>query len=203
MGIRDPRVDAYIAKQQEFARPILTHLREVVHGACPEVEETLKWSSPFFMYRGGILCSMAGFKAHAIFGFWKGALIDGVSPNRNDGGEAMGNYGRLTSVKDLPGKRELTSLIKRAMKLHDDGVTVARARKPKPEAKVPPGLAAALKKNRKAAMHFESFSPSRRREYIEWIVDARRDETKAKRVAQAVEWIAEGKGRNWKYQKKG
>ena len=203
MGTRDPRVDAYIAKQQDFAKPILVHLRDVVHGACPEVEETLKWSSPFFMYKGGMLCSMAGFKAHAIFGFWKGALIDGVSPNRNDGGDAMGNYGRLTSVKDLPSKRELATLIKRAMQLHDDGVKVARKRAPKPAAKVPPELAAALAKNRKAAAQFEAFSPSHRREYIEWIADAKRDETKAKRVAQAVEWIAEGKGRNWKYQKTG
>lgn len=203
MGTRDPRVDAYIAKQQDFAKPILLHLREVVHGACPDVVETLKWSSPFFMYKGGLLCSMAAFKAHAIFGFWKGALIDGVSPNRNNGGEAMGNYGRLTSVKDLPSRRELTALIKRAMKLHDDGVTVPRKRAPKPEAKVPPELAAALAKNRKAAAQFEAFSPSHRREYVEWIVEAKRDETKSKRVAQAVEWIAEGKGRNWKYQKMG
>lgn len=203
MGTRDPRVDAYIAKQQDFAKPILLHLREVVHGACPDVVETLKWSSPFFMYKGGLLCSMAAFKAHAIFGFWKGALIDGVSPNRNNGGEAMGNYGRLTSVKDLPSRRELTALIKRAMELHDNGVTVPRKRAPKPEAKVPPELAAALAKNRKAAAQFEAFSPSHRREYVEWIVEAKRDETKSKRVAQAVEWIAEGKGRNWKYQKMG
>jgi len=203
MGTRDPRVDAYIAKQQDFAKPILIHLREVVHAACPEVEETLKWSSPFFMYKGGMLCSMAGFKAHAIFGFWKGALIDGVSPNRNNGGEAMGNYGRLTSVKDLPSKRELTALIRRAMQLPDDGVKVERKRAPKPEAKVPPELATALTKNKKAAARFKAFSPSNRREYIEWIVDAKRDETKAKRIAQAMEWIAEGKTRNWKYQKTG
>ncbi len=112
----------HLAKQKEFAQPILTHLREVVHTACPDVEEAIKWGSPFFLYNGRLLCGMAGFKAHAIFGFWQGGLIEGVSPNRNDGGEAMGNFGKLTSVKDLPSKRDLTTLIKRATKLHDDGV---------------------------------------------------------------------------------
>jgi uncharacterized protein YdeI (YjbR/CyaY-like superfamily) len=124
-----------------------------------------------------------------------------VSPNRNNGGEAMGNFGRLTSVKDLPNKRDLTALIKQAMRLNEEGITVPRPKKaPKPEAKVPAGLKAALAKNKKAAAQFEAFSPSRRREYVEWIDDAKRDETKTKRIAQAVEWIAEGKGRNWKYQ---
>jgi uncharacterized protein YdeI (YjbR/CyaY-like superfamily) len=202
MGTRDPRIDAYIGKQKEFAKPILAHLREVVHSACPDVEETMKWSSPYFCYKGGMMCGMAAFKEHAIFGFWKGKLIEGVSPNRNNGGEAMGNYGRLTSVKDLPGKRELTSLIREAMRLNEEGIVVPRAKKAaKPEAKVPPELAAALGKNKRAARQFEAFSPSHRREYVEWIAEARRDETRSRRVAQAVEWIAEGKGRNWKYQR--
>jgi uncharacterized protein YdeI (YjbR/CyaY-like superfamily) len=202
MGTRDPRIDAYIAKQQEFAQPILAHIREVVHAACPDVEETVKWSAPHFDYKGSMMCAMAGFKQHAIFGFWKGKLLAGVSPNRNNGGEAMGNFGKLTSVKDLPNRRELTALIRQAMKLNEEGITVPRPKKaPKPEAKVPPELAAALKKNRKAAAQFEAFPPSHRREYVEWIVEAKRDETKARRVAQAVEWIAEGKGRNWKYQR--
>ena len=201
MGTRDPRVDTYIAKQREFAQPILAHIREVVHAACPEVEETLKWSSPHFMYKGGMMCGMAGFKEHAIFGFWKGRLIDGVSPNRSGGGEAMGNFGKLTSVKDLPSKTVMTSLIRQAMKLNEDGVTVPRAKRAsRPEAAVPPELAAALAKNRKAAAQFAAFPPSHRREYVQWITEAKREETKAKRVAQAVEWIAEGKGRNWKYQ---
>jgi uncharacterized protein YdeI (YjbR/CyaY-like superfamily) len=201
MGTRDPRVDAYIAKQKDFAKPILTHIRDVVHAACPDVEETLKWSSPHFMYKGGMMCGMAGFKEHAIFGFWKGKLIDGVSPNRNNGGDAMGNFGKLTSVKDLPSRTKMTSLIRQAMKLNDEGVTVPRPKRgARPEAAVPPELKVALAKNRKAATHFAAFPPSHRREYIEWIIEAKRDETKAKRVAQAVEWIAEGKGRNWKYQ---
>jgi uncharacterized protein YdeI (YjbR/CyaY-like superfamily) len=204
MGTRDPRIDAYIAKQKDFAKPILTHIREVVHAACPEVEETLKWSSPHFMYKGGMMCGMAGFKEHAIFGFWKGKLIDGVSPNRNNGGEAMGNFGKLTSVKDLPSKSTLTSLIKQAMKLNEAGVTVPRAKRAsRPEARVPAELASALAKNKKAAAHFAAFPPGHRRDYVEWITDAKREETKTKRVAQAVEWIAEGKGRNWKYQRTG
>jgi uncharacterized protein YdeI (YjbR/CyaY-like superfamily) len=204
MGTRDPRIDAYIAKQKEFARPILTHIREVVHAACPEVEETLKWSSPHFMYRGGMMCGMAAFKEHAVFGFWKGKLIDGVSPSRNNGGDAMGNFGKLTSVKDLPSKSAMASLIKQAMKLNEEGVTVPRAKRAgRPEARVPAELAAALAKNRKAATHFAAFPPGHRREYVEWITDAKREETKTKRVAQAVEWIAEGKGRNWKYQRTG
>jgi uncharacterized protein YdeI (YjbR/CyaY-like superfamily) len=204
MGSRDPRVDAYIAKQKDFAQPILTHLREVVHAACPDVEETMKWSSPHFDYKGSMMCAMAGFKQHAIFGFWKGKLMKGVSPNRNNGGEAMGNYGRLTSVKDLPNRRELTALIKQAMRLNDEGIVVARPKKAaKPAPTVPAALKAALAKNRKAAAQFAAFSPSQRREYVEWIDEAKRDETKAKRVAQAIEWIAEGKGRNWKYQRTG
>lgn len=202
MGTRDPRVDAYIARQKEFAQPILTHIREVVHETCPDCTETLKWSAPFFDYQGRILCGMAAFKAHATFGFWKGSLIDGVSPNRNAGGDAMGNFGKLTSVNDLPDERTLAGLIRQAMRLNEQGVTAPRAKKAaKPAPKTPPELAAALKKNRKAAAQFEAFPPSHRREYVEWIAEAKRDETKAKRVAQAVEWIAEGKGRNWKYQR--
>jgi uncharacterized protein YdeI (YjbR/CyaY-like superfamily) len=202
MGTRDFRVDAYIAKSADFAKPILTHLREVVHAACPQVEETMKWSSPHFDYRGQMMCMMAGFKEHAIFGFWKGSLIAGVAPNRNNGGEAMGNYGKLKSVKDLPSKKELTAFIKQAMKLNDEGITVSRPKKsPKPEAKVPAELEAALAKNKKAVATWEAFPPSHRREYIQWIDEAKRPETKEKRVAQTVEWVAEGKGRNWKYER--
>ena len=204
MPSHDPRIDAYIAKQQPFAQPILAHIRDVVHAACPEVEETLKWSSPHFMYKGGMMCGMAAFKEHAVFGFWKGKLIDGVSPNRNNGGDAMGNFGKLTSVKDLPSKSAMTSLIKQAMKLNEQGVTVPRPKRgTRPEAAVPPELAAALNRNKTAATHFAAFPPSHRREYVEWITEAKREETRTKRVAQAVEWIAEGKARNWKYERMG
>jgi uncharacterized protein YdeI (YjbR/CyaY-like superfamily) len=200
MGTRDPRVDAYIAKSADFAQPILTHLRDVVHAACPDVQETMKWSMPFFDYNG-VMCNMAAFKAHATFGFWKGALIPGLAPNSNSGGESMGNLGKLTSVKDLPSRKVLTGYVKEAMRLNADGVAVKKpAKAAKPEAKVPPDLAAALKKNRKAAATFEAFPPGQRREYMTWIDEAKREETRAKRIAQAVEWLAEGKKRNWKYE---
>lgn len=201
MGTRDPRIDAYIAKSADFAQPILTHIRETVHATCPDVQETMKWSMPHFDYHG-IMCAMAAFKQHATFGFWKGSLIPGLGPNSANGGEAMGQLGRITSVKDLPSKKVLAGYIKEAMRLNENGETVVKKKKaPKPEVAVPPELAAALKKNRKASSVFEKFPPSHRREYIEWIADAKRDETKVKRVEQAIEWIAEGKSRNWKYER--
>lgn len=197
MGTRNPKVDAYIAKSAEFARPILEHLREIVHAACPEVEEEIKWSSPHFMYRG-MLCGMAAFKQHCAFGFWKAALV--VPDDRND--DAMGNFGCIATVKDLPPRRTIEGYIKKAMKLNEDDVKPARPKSgaPKPPVELPDDLAAALKKNKKAAATYEAFSPSARREYVEWITEAKREETRAKRVAQAVEWMAEGKQRNWKYQ---
>ena len=200
MGTRDPRVDAYIDKSAEFARPILSHLREVVHGACPEVEETMKWSFPHFLYQG-MLCSMASFKEHCAFGFWKGSLIvdQGGAPVE----KAMGQFGRITSIDELPPKGVLAKYVKTAMRLNEDGVRTPRraAAKGKPEAAVPDDLAAALRENRKAAATFEAFSASQRREYVEWIDEAKREETRARRVETTVEWLAEGKSRNWKYVK--
>ena len=200
MGKRDQRVDAYIAKSADFARPILTHIREVVHDACPEVEETMKWSFPHFMYEG-MLCSMASFKEHCAFGFWKGGLI--IDKSGRSVEQAMGQFGRLTSVADLPSKKVLSGYIKEAMRLNEEGVkTPARARtKPKKELAVPADVAAALKKNRKAAATFDGLSPSHRREYVEWITEAKTDETRARRLETALEWMAEGKSRNWKYVK--
>ena len=201
MGKRDPRVDAYIAKQKEFAKPILTYLRDVVHAACPDVEETIKWSRPFFDYKSQPMCGMAAFKEHAFFHFWKGSLIEGIASNDMNGGQAAGIMGHLTEVKDLPSKKVLTGFIKAAMKLNDEGIVVPKAKPASTAAvKVPAELATALSKNKKAKAAFEKFPPSHRREYVEWITEAKRDETRAKRVAQAVEWIAEGKQRNWKYQ---
>ena len=197
MATRDPRIDQYIARQADFARPILTHLREVIHSACPDVEEGTKWSVPFFMYHGP-LCNMAAFKQHCAFGFWKGALVVGRSSGEDD--RAAGQFGRLTSVKDLPSKKELTAYIRKAMKMNEEGVTVSKEKKARPALPVPPELSAALAKNRKAREAFDAFSPSHQREYSEWIADAKRAETKAARVKQAVEWLAEGKSRHWKYQ---
>ncbi len=198
---RDPRIDAYIARSADFAQPILTHLRDVVHGACPEVEETMKWSMPHFDYKG-IMCGMAAFKGHVTFGFWKGKLIPGLQARAIDGGEAMGHLGKITSIKDLPSKKVIASFVKEAMRLNDEGLVVDKPKKaPKPVGETPPALAAALAKNRKARTAFAAFPPGHRREYIDWIADAKRDETRDKRVAQAVEWIAEGKARNWKYER--
>jgi uncharacterized protein YdeI (YjbR/CyaY-like superfamily) len=198
MGARDPRVDAYIAKQAEFARPILTYLREIVHTACPKVEEEIKWGAPFFMYHG-TMCQMAAFKQHVAFGFWKGALVVGRSSGEDD--RAAGQFGRITSVKDLPSKTELTRYIKKAMKLNEEGVVVPKTKKARPELPVPAELSAALAKSKKARAVFDAFSASQKRDYNEWIGEAKREETRAARVAQAVEWIAEGKPRHWKYQK--
>jgi uncharacterized protein YdeI (YjbR/CyaY-like superfamily) len=199
MGTRDPRVDAYIAKQAEFAPPILTYLREIVHSACPKVEEDIKWGAPFFMYHG-TMCQMAAFKQHVAFGFWKGALVVGRSSGEDD--RAAGQFGRITSVKDLPSKAELTRYIKKAMQINEEGVSVPKTKKARPELPVPPELSAALAKNKKARAAFEAFPPSHKRDYSEWIGEAKREETKAARVAQAIEWIAEGKPRHWKYQQR-
>lgn len=198
MAQHDPRIDAYVARSAEFARPILIRLRELVHAACPEVEETLKWSAPAFIHKGKILCGMAAFKQHAAFNIWHGALVVG----KDVGDAGMGQFGRLTRVADLPGKREMTGYLKQAMKLIDDGVKAppSRSAAEKPPATVPDDLAAALKKNRKAQATFDGFPPSQRREYVEWLTSAKREDTRARRLEQAVEWMAEGKRRNWKYE---
>ena len=201
MGTRDPRIDAYIEKSADFAKPILTHLRAVVHAACPDAEETMKWSFPHFMYGDGILCSMASFKAHCAFGFWNGGQVVGESSEARE--RAMGNFGRITSVKDLPPKKEIAGYVKEAMKLKDAGVkrpSPSRTGRPK-EVVVPEALTRALQEHPQALATFERFSPSQRREYAEWVADAKTDATRAKRVGTAVEWLAEGKARNWKYEK--
>lgn len=198
MGKRDPRVDAYIAKSAPFAKPILEHIRETVHSACPAVEETIKWGFPHFDYKG-MLCSMASFKAHCAFGFWKASLLLDEN-SRSD--EAMGQMGRVTSISELPPKRDLVRLVKAAAKLNDEGVAIERVRKPKPALDNPEDLVAALAKNRKARTVFDEFTPGKRREYIEWLDEAKTDATRKSRLAQAIEWIAEGKSRNWKYMKK-
>ena len=196
MAQRDPRVDAYIAKSADFAQPVLKYLRELVHEACPEADEMLKWSMPFFDYHGS-LCHFAAFKQHCAFGFWKGKLLF-ESEARHD--EAMGHFGRITSIKDLPSKKILMSYVKQAMKLNEAGIKIAKPKAAsKPPASAPSDLLAALKKNKKALATFEAFSPSAKREYVDWITEAKREDTRAKRLAQAVVWMAEGKQRNWKY----
>jgi uncharacterized protein YdeI (YjbR/CyaY-like superfamily) len=198
----NPKVDAYIEKAAPFAQPVLEHLRELVHKACPDVEEAIKWSMPFFVYKGQILGNMAAFKAHCSFGLWGGEVS---AVMRKDGvlsDNGMGKLGKISSLKDLPSDKAMLGYIKQAVAFVEDGGKTMQ-RKPKeakPAAEIPAELSAALKTNKAAAKVFAEFSPSCRREYSEWIAEAKRPETKKKRVAQAVEWIAEGKQRNWKYQ---
>ena len=167
----NPRVDAYIAQAASFAQPVLTHLRALMHKGCPQVEETIKWSSPFFDYKGQPMCQMAAFKEHAAFGFWKAPLIEGLGGSGVSADGSAGSFGRIATVKDLPSKKELTGYIKAAMKLNDEGVVVAKAKaSAKPEAKIPPELVSALAKNKKAKEKFDAFPPGHRREYVDWIV---------------------------------
>jgi uncharacterized protein YdeI (YjbR/CyaY-like superfamily) len=198
----DPRIDSRIAKAADFAKPILRHLRKLVHEACPDAEETLKWSHPSFVYRGKILCGMAAFKEHCTFGFWHQGMEAVLEKSGDKGDQAWGSLGRLTSLADLPSDKALLSCIRAAARLNEDeGPARPRpVRKPAAPLPVPADLAAALKKNRKAAATFERFSPSHRRDYIEWITEAKRDETRAKRLATTLEWLEEGKSRNWKYE---
>ncbi len=201
MAKKDPRVDDYIARSAEFARPILSHLRKVVHAGCPEAEETLKWSSPAFMYKG-ILCGMAAFKKHCVFGFWKEALLrDRLEGAAGSRGKAMGQFGRLTAVSDLPDDRTLLSLIREAVGLNDQGIKPPNRSRPKGsrKLKVPRYFLDALRRNRKAFSTFEKFTYTNKKDYVEWVTEAKREQTRRRRLDTAVAWMAEGKIRNWKY----
>jgi uncharacterized protein YdeI (YjbR/CyaY-like superfamily) len=195
---RDPRFDDYIARAQPFARPILHHLRMVVHGACPVVEETMKWSSPTFLYKGRILCRMSAFRHHASFGFWARENATGAVDDRDK--DAMGQYGRLTDLADLPADAILIEAIGRAMALVDAGAVAPRPIKhPKPPPVPAEDFAAAMAEVPASRTSFDAFPVSERREYVEWIEDAKRAETRARRIEQAVAQLAEGKRRNWRY----
>ena len=199
MGTKDPRVDAYIEQAQPFAKPILRHLRRVVHTGCPGVVETMKWRFPHFDYKG-IFCGMASFKAYCTFGFWKASLLEGLGGVDKD---AMAQVGKMTSFDDLPSEKKLMALVKQAAKLNDEGIKVPRVAKgPRPALTAPDDLVAALKKNNKAQAVWDAFSPSHRREYVEWVLDAKQPSTRERRIATSVEWVAEGKGRNWRYEPK-
>lgn len=203
MATKDKRIDAYIAKSADFAKPILNHLRKLVHTSCPDVEETMKWSFPHFDYKGEMMCSMAAFKQHCVFGFWKASLMKDPSLLENAKAEtAMGHMGRITLIKDLPSDKKMMAYIKEAMKLNEEGKKVVKAKPSvKKDVVVPDYFAAALKKNKKAFATFEAFSPSSKREYVEWVDEAKTDETRNKRLNQSIEWMAEGKKRNWKYER--
>lgn len=196
MGRKNPRVEEYIARAPAFAKPILVEIRDRVHAACPDVEETIKWRQPSFEYKG-LMCGMAAFKEHCVFGYWKAPLVLGAAA---EGANAMGYRDKITSVADLPSKSAFRAHVRKAMALNEAGITVERpVRERKPEIVVPADFAAAVKKNKKAQGTFDKFSPSHRREYIEWVIEAKTDATRAKRLQQTVEWLAEGKPRNWKY----
>ncbi len=194
MPKKDPRIDAYIAKSADFAKPILTHFRKLVHKACPAVEETIKWQMPQFVHHGN-MCHMAAFKQHCAIGFWKRALIFGGGPRT----DAMGSFGRITSLADLPDDQTMLGYLKEAVRLNEEGVAVKRDRTPRKKLAVPPYFKAALKQNARALAAFEDFSPSHQREYIEWITEAKREETRDQRIKTALDWISNGKPRNWKY----
>ncbi len=201
MAKREKAIDAYIAKSADFAKPILNHIRELVQKTCPDVEEKMKWSFPHFDYKGEMMCSMAAFKQHAVFGFWKAALMKDPLLVENAKSEvSMGHLGKLTSLKDLPSSKKIAAWIKEAMALNDKGIKLA---KPKPTEKkelvVPEYFTKALSKNKKALHIFKAFAYSHKKEYVQWITEAKTEETRNKRMAAAIEMMGEGKSRNWKY----
>ncbi len=200
----DTRVDEYIKKAASFAQPILTHLRDLVHEACPDVTETIKWNFPHFEYGGSILCSMAAFKKHCTFGFWKAALMnDPKGILEFVGKTAMGQLGQITDISDLPADKIIKGFILQAVKLTDDGAKLPA--RPKPEDKtdwaIPDYFLKAIRKNKAALKTFENFSLGNKKDYITWVTEAKTEITREKRLAQAIEWMAEGKIRNWKYVK--
>ena len=203
----NPKVDAYIAKSAAFAQPILEHLRALIHKACPDVVEDIKWSRPFFLHNGELLANISAFKQHCAFGFWGAEIGKELAAAGIVQDGAMGSLGKITTLKDLPPDKQLLAHIRRAAELIDSGqgenrITAQRGvvKAPKADLETPAEFTAALKINKPAATHFEAFSPSCKREYIDWIRDAKRTETRDRRIAQAIDWIAEGKQRNWKYQ---
>ena len=205
MPIKDKRIDAYIEKAQPFAQLILKHLRTLVHKACPGVTETIKWGMPSFEYKGPYF-GISAFKQHCVAGFWKSKMLNDpenyLGEIKSHGGEAMGNFGCMKSMKDLPPDKAIIDFLKQAKKLNDDGIKINRKIKSKKDLVIPKELTSALGKNKKAKATFENFPPSQKRDYAEWIAEAKTDETKEKRLATAIEWMEEGKPRNWKYMKK-
>ncbi|MEP7195587.1 MAG: YdeI/OmpD-associated family protein [Saprospiraceae bacterium] len=203
MAKHNSKVTEYINKSQDFAKPVLNHLRIIIHEACPELEEKIKWSFPHFNYKDSILCSMAAFKQHCSFGFWLSAQMKdpyGILEIGDDR-ESMGHLGKITSIKDLPKDKILIKYIHQAMKLIDQGAKLERKPSAKEEIEVPDYFLKAINKNKASKTNFEAFPYSHKKEYIQWIVEAKTDVTRQKRMDQAILWIAEGKGRNWKYEK--
>ncbi|HAO28190.1 MAG TPA: hypothetical protein DCQ68_12040 [Chryseobacterium indologenes] len=197
------KIDAYIEKSQDFAKPVLQYIRETVHEFCPDVEETMKWSFPHFIYKGKNLCAMASFKQHCTFGFWLEKEMKTMQEiTQNIEKNSMFSLGKITRTEDLPSKPQLKKSIKEAMELTDLGITMKKAAPSKTEIEIPDYFQTALDAHEKALDVFKNGSPSFRKEYITWITEAKTEATRNKRMEQALEWIAEGKGRNWKYERK-
>jgi uncharacterized protein YdeI (YjbR/CyaY-like superfamily) len=203
MGKTDEKIDAYIANSADFAKPVLKHLRELVHRACPEVEEKMKWSFPHFDYKG-MMCSMASFKQHCAFGFWKASLMPDANKILTQSREAMGQMGQIKSLEDLPPDDVLIAYIKEAARLNEADVKLPPRTQAaeKKEVVVPDYVSEAFRQNQKAFETFENFSYSNKKEYIHWITEAKSVETRNKRLATAMEWMNEGKSKNWKYEKR-
>lgn len=205
MGKKDTRVDLYIAKLPEFSRAICTRFRGIVHEASPEIEEDIKWGHPSFTHKG-IVCGMAAFKAHVVIHFWKSALLTGSHVRRATDDKTLERLERVTSVDELPPKAAIAAYVKAAVKLNDGAVRApkeeAPPRKTKAPLRTPPSLSKALARNARAKATYDGFSPSHKREYVEWIADAKSEETRDRRIEQALGWMAEGKPRNWKYMKR-
>ena len=199
----DKRVDAYIEKAPDFAKPVLIHFRKLIHRVCPDVIETIKWGCPNFEYKGP-MCTMATFKEHCAIGFWKAALISNGKMVKKEHEGSAGSFGKITSLNGLPADKEMSDYIKEAMKLNEQGIKIAPKEKSIDRSNliVPEILNKALSKNKKARNTYEAFSPSHKKEYIEWINEAKTDATRDKRVATTIEWLLEGKSRMWKYQSK-
>lgn len=202
MGQYNERVDAYIAKSADFAKPILIHIRELVHRAAPELTEIIKWGFPFFDYKGPV-CQMAAFKRHCAFGFWKEKMLnDPKGYLKVDGEESSaGSFGQIVSISDLPPDDVIIDFIRQAIAINEKGIKTEKKQAiPKAELPMPDDFAKLLTRSLAAADNFEKFSPSKKREYLEWFAEAKSEATRQKRIDQALEWIAEGKSRNWKYQ---
>jgi len=205
MSAKDPRIDDIIERAQPFARPILRHLRKLVHRACPGVEETIKWGMPAFEYKGPYF-GMAAFKKHCAAWFWKRALIDDpkghLSRNKNAGGDSMGSFGRITSLDSLPPDTVIAGFLKQARRLNDDGARVVRKPSARRPVRVPAPLKAALARDKKARDAFDAFPPSHRKEYASWVAEAKTEATRDKRIQTTLSWLREGRPRNWKYAQK-
>lgn len=200
---KDRRIDDYISKSEEFAKPILRYIRDIVHKACPEVTETMKWGMPHFDYKG-MMCGIASFKQHCTFGFWKASLMkDKYKVFVKGENSGMGNFGKVKDIQDLPSAKIIIEYIKEAMKLNDDNVAVSKELKEnvRKELVIPEYFLKVLKKNEVALKTFKDFSYPHKKEYLEWITEAKKEETREKRIYAAIKWLSEGKGRNWKYEK--